>query len=150
MAAGAATTGTVLIAEDEILLALWVEDLVSELGCRIVGPAARLDDLLQLIEDFEVDVALLDVALAHGERVYPAVDLLRSRGIPFAFMTAYDAAGLDRAYAMETILRKPYSASDLRHCVRKLLERKRSGERLPRRGRSTSRSEVARPGMPAR
>jgi DNA-binding response OmpR family regulator len=87
---------------------------------------ARLDDLRQLIGHADIDAALLDVALVDGEKVYPAADLLRSRGIPFAFMTAYDRAGLDRSYAAEAILRKPCTAAEIRRCVRALLERRRS------------------------
>ena len=115
--------GTVLIAEDEVMLALWMEDLVAAQGCRILGPAASLEQLLKLIERSEPDVALLDVALMHGENVYPAADRLRERGIPFAFVTAYDAAGLDRDYAQEPVLRKPYTAGEVRRCVDRLLAR---------------------------
>jgi CheY-like chemotaxis protein len=114
---------TVLIAEDEILLALEIEDLAGALGCRIIGPVARLEHLLTLIDEAKFDAALLDVSLAHDEKVYPAADRLRARGIPFAFMTAYGPASLDGDYAQDPILRKPYSAADVEQCVLTLIEK---------------------------
>ena len=43
----------VLIAEDEFLLALEIEELVRGAGCRVVGPAAGVAELLALLDRLE-------------------------------------------------------------------------------------------------
>jgi len=95
---GARPAPTVLIAEDEFLLALEIEELVRGAGCRVVGPAAGVAELLALLDRTPCDLALLDVHLRHGEAVYAVADRLRALGIPFVFMTAYGEDGIDPRY----------------------------------------------------
>jgi CheY-like chemotaxis protein len=111
------STLTVLIAEDNLIPALEIEDIVRELGCEVVGPVGKLSEVMNLIETTQFDVALLDVELKNGEKVYPAADLLRSRGIPFAFFTAYDREVLGPKYAKETVVEKPFLRADLEKCL---------------------------------
>jgi CheY-like chemotaxis protein len=111
------STLTVLIAEDNLIPALEIEDIVRELGCEVVGPVGKLSEVMKLIETTQFDVALLDVELKNGEKVYPAADLLRSRGIPFAFFTAYDREVLGPKYAKETVVEKPFLRADLEKCL---------------------------------
>ena len=115
---------TILMAEDNLIPALEIEDIVRELGCRVVGPVAKLTDLMQLIETTDFDAALLDVELKGGEKVYPAADLLRRRGIPFAFFTAYDRDVLGPKYAGDTVIEKPFARADLEKCVLDWIEAK--------------------------
>ena len=49
---------------------------------------------------------MLDVNLA-GQPIYPVADILASRGIPFVFVTGYNAEGIDRRYAHVPVLEKP-------------------------------------------
>src|SRR5712691_859774 len=106
-AAGAAPT--VLIAEDEFLLALEIEELLRGMGCRVVGPAAGVSELLALIERTPCDLAFLDVHLRHDETVYDVVDRRRTRGIPFGSKTAYGEEGIDPRDADARVLCKPFS-----------------------------------------
>jgi CheY-like chemotaxis protein len=82
----------VLVVEDEMLLALDLEEGLRDLGCVVVGPAGTLRSALRLIETETVDAAILDVNLA-GERVFPVARRLAEQGIPFVFATAYADAG---------------------------------------------------------
>lgn len=111
------STLTVLIAEDNLIPALEIEDIVRELGCEVVGPVGKLSEVMKLIETTQFDAALLDVELKNGEKVYPAADLLRSRGIPFAFFTAYDREVLGPKYANEILVEKPFLRADLEKCL---------------------------------
>lgn len=111
------STLTVLIAEDNLIPALEIEDIVRELGCQVVGPVGKLSEVMKLIETTRIDAALLDVELKDGEKVYPAADLLRSRGIPFAFFTAYDREVLGPKYANEILVQKPFLRAELEKCV---------------------------------
>jgi CheY-like chemotaxis protein len=110
-------TLTVLIAEDNLIPALEIEDIVRDLGCGVVGPVGKLSEVMKLIETVPFDAALLDVELKNGEKVYPAADLLRARGIPFAFFTAYDREVLGPKYANEILVEKPFLRADLEKCL---------------------------------
>ena len=70
----------VLVVEDEMMIALMIQDMLEELGCEVVGPAARIEAALALADGEDVAAALLDVNLA-GERVYPVADRLQQRGV---------------------------------------------------------------------
>lgn len=100
----------VLVVEDEMLLALDLEEGLRDAGCEVVGPAGSLRSALRLAENSEIDAAILDVNLA-GERVFPVAQILTERGIPFVFATAY--AGSDELYPLEVRdvprLSKPYT-----------------------------------------
>jgi CheY-like chemotaxis protein len=108
---------TVLIAEDNLIPALEIEDIVRDLGCQVVGPVGKLSEVMKLIETTQFDAALLDVELKNGEKVYPAADLLRSRGIPFAFFTAYDREVLGPKYANDIVVEKPFLRAELEKCL---------------------------------
>ncbi len=85
----------VLVVEDELLVALLLEDMLAEAGCVVVGPFARVRDALAAARAEAVDVALLDVNVA-GERVFPVAHALEERGVPFLFLTGYGEAALPR------------------------------------------------------
>ena len=78
----------VLIVEDEMMVSMLIEDMLSDLGCIVVGPAARLDEAIELVNAGGIDCAVLDVNLG-GQPIFPLADLLREKGRPFAFATGY-------------------------------------------------------------
>ncbi len=95
-----------LIAEDEALVAIMMEDLAVELGWSVVGPFAKAADALAAAKDDDIQAALLDVNLG-GESVYAVADALTARGVPFVFTTGYGAESIDRRFASTPILQKP-------------------------------------------
>ncbi|MCB5175863.1 MULTISPECIES: response regulator [Microvirga] len=97
----------VLIVEDEAMISMLIEDMVLDLGCDIVGPAARLDQALTLALQAEIDVGLLDINV-DGSVVFPVADVLRFRGIPFIFSTGYDARTLPERFKGTPTLTKPF------------------------------------------
>lgn len=102
----------ILIAEDEAITSMMIEDVVLGLGCTVVGPAGRLRDALRLAAEGELDGAVLDVNL-NGEPIYPVAETLAARQVPFVFLTGYGAAGLDSAHAHRRVLQKPFRAAEL-------------------------------------
>jgi CheY-like chemotaxis protein len=106
----------VLVVEDEALVALQLEDMLSDLGCAVVGPAARVGQALELLRAQKVDAAVLDLNVA-GELVYPVADALASQGIPFLFATGYGAAGLTEGYRSRPVLQKPFLLTELRKAM---------------------------------
>ena len=103
----------VLVVEDEMMIAMLVEDMLADLGCSVVGPAHGLQAAMALAEDStDLDAALLDVNLA-GQPVFAVADVLRSRNVPIIFCTGYGDAGLREADRGAPVLQKPYRARDL-------------------------------------
>jgi DNA-binding response OmpR family regulator len=80
---------SVLIVEDEFLIAMQLQTLCEDLGWRVIGPVATVKGALQILEDELPTVALLDVNLGK-ELVTPVAEVLKARGVPFALATAYD------------------------------------------------------------
>lgn len=110
----------ILIVEDEFLVALHLEDLLTELGHRVVGSARRFNEALELARRSEIDFAVLDINLA-GTQSFPIADVLRQRGIPFVFATGYGAEGLADRYRAETALPKPYDTAELAQAIARAL-----------------------------
>jgi CheY-like chemotaxis protein len=102
----------VLVVEDEMMVSMLIEDMLTDLGCIVVGPAARLDEALELAKTSELDCAVLDVNLG-GQPIFPLADLLREQGRPFAFATGYGDAGVREADRGAPVLQKPFREGDL-------------------------------------
>ena len=102
----------ILVVEDEMMIAMLVEDMLDELGCQIVGPANAVDTALALADEDGLDAAILDVNL-NGQPVFSIADRLKARGVPFIFSTGYGEAGLREADRGVPVLQKPFRAGDL-------------------------------------
>lgn len=101
----------VLLAEDEMFVAMMVEDRLEASGYRVTK-AARLSQALELAEAEPFDAAILDINLA-GENSYPVADVLRARGIPFVFSSGYEGVSIPEAYRNELVVQKPYDTRRL-------------------------------------
>lgn len=102
----------ILIVEDEMLVAMNIEDMLLDLGHEVAGLASRLEPALQLAREGDFDLAMLDVNLA-GQPSFPVADLLAERGIPFFFATGYGVKGIADQYRSFFVLQKPFRARDL-------------------------------------
>ncbi|MBM1172232.1 response regulator [Microvirga arabica] len=97
----------VLIVEDEAAISILMEDMLSNLGIEIVGPASRLDPALQLAREADLDAAIVDINIG-GVQSYPVADVLCSRGIPVIFATGYGSSVLPERFKSCPILQKPF------------------------------------------
>jgi CheY-like chemotaxis protein len=97
----------VLVVEDEAMIALLIESVLDEAGCRIVGPMADADAALAAIRSERVDAALLDICLS-GARSYPIADALVARGVPFAFVSGLALTDMPPAYRNRPHVTKPF------------------------------------------
>ena len=102
----------ILVVEDEMMLAMLMEDLLEVFGCKLVGPAASIAHALLLISTEAIDGAMLDLNLA-GHAVYPVADELARLGIPFIFVTGYANQELEGDYNDRPRLPKPFRRLDL-------------------------------------
>jgi len=114
----------VLVVEDEALVSMLLEDMLSDLGCEIVGPIMRLAEALAAAEDTAqaMDIAILDVNLA-GERSFPVAEALERRGCLFVLATGYDDAGIDERWRNRPMLRKPFLPHQLEQALQDAMAR---------------------------
>ncbi len=99
---------TILVLEDEYLVALDVSETIEQWGGQVAGPVGRLSQAFVLLESNGLDGAVLDVSL-DGDTSYPLADALAEKGIPFLFMTGYGSATLPERFAEKPRLTKPFS-----------------------------------------
>ena len=103
----------VLVVEDNLLLAEVTKFLLEDSGCRVVGPAGWLERGLELAGHEPLDGAILDINL-HGEMSFPIAEVLRTRGVPFVFVTGYeDRSIVPMAYRSAPRLDKPVADEHL-------------------------------------
>lgn len=80
---------TVLLVEDEYIIAMELKAILEAHGWRVLGPSARVAHALAVLETEHPTVALLDVDIA-GELVTPVAEYLKAARVPFALASAYD------------------------------------------------------------
>tara|TARA_R110000787_G_scaffold269107_1_gene375796 strand:+ start:642 stop:1040 length:399 start_codon:yes stop_codon:yes gene_type:complete len=115
----------ILIVEDEILIAMDLEDMVAEMGGTAIASAYNIQTAIRLAESIEADAAILDVDVA-GQLVFPVADILAARGIPFLFNTGHSAEDVLRArYQSAPICRKPTLPRQLKMALQQLLHSQR-------------------------
>jgi DNA-binding response OmpR family regulator len=102
----------VFVVEDEMTIALMIEDMLLDLGHRIAGLAMRLSPAMDMARTVEADVAVLDVNL-DGHRSFPIAAILRERGVPVLFATGYGARGLEPPFESNPVIQKPFDVRDL-------------------------------------
>lgn len=110
----------ILVVEDEVLLAMHLEDLLIAMGHEVVGPATRIPEALEFARQADLDFAVLDVNVA-GSQSFPVADVLLIRSIPFVFATGYGAEGFLDTYRDHPTLRKPYEPRELQRAIERAL-----------------------------
>ena len=106
----------VLAVVDESLVAMWLEDLLTDLGCLVVGPANSVNAALALLDQQSVDAAVLDINIA-GEKVFPVADRLSALNVPFVFATGYGVSGVQEPHAHRPVIQKPYTMGTLQRAL---------------------------------
>src|SRR5262245_2060901 len=99
----------VLILEDEILLALDIEDILRSAGCPHVAPVGTVADALDFVAAWHPDVAILDLNV-HGEKSFPVADALDDAGIPFVIVSGHSRTILPERHANRPFVGKPYTS----------------------------------------
>jgi DNA-binding response OmpR family regulator len=105
-----------LIVEDEFLIAVDLEDMLSRLGF-IVSSARDTAASLEHIRLHRFDAALLDSRLG-GLPTAPVADALSEAGIPFVIMSGLETTARLRGVPL---LSKPFSFDQLAYCMTDLL-----------------------------
>ena len=98
--------GSVMLVEDEAIVALAVNDSLTDMGFSVIGPFSRVSDACRALQDNQVDAAILDINL-DGEMVYSLAEMLTARKIPFVFATGYGAESIEARFEHIPVLQKP-------------------------------------------
>jgi CheY-like chemotaxis protein len=86
----AQSRASVLIIEDEPIIAMELEILVAELGHEIVGNATTRDEAIAMFHETRPGLVLADIQLADGSSGIDAVkDILDTTDVPVIFITAF-------------------------------------------------------------
>ena len=112
----------VLVVEDEMMIAMLIEDMLDEFGCKLVGPATNVPRALELIAKENVEIAVLDLNLG-GQDTYAIAEALQQKNVPFIFATGYGSTGVRQEYGNRRVLQKPFQARDLENALAEALAR---------------------------
>lgn len=112
---------TILVVEDEPLIALDIATILEDAGAGVIGPFGTLASAVAVIEQYDhsapLSGAVLDVNLGKDTSV-PIARLLHARGIPFVFHTGVNSgtAALLRDFDAPVIC-KPSTGANLTSIV---------------------------------
>ncbi|MGH6890412.1 MAG: response regulator [Rhizomicrobium sp.] len=114
------TAARILVAEDEFLVWLALEQDLREAGYDVLGPFASLGETREAIAREAVDLALLDINMS-GEMAWPAADALIAKNVPVILLSGYGESGLPERYRALPRLAKPFDPQRLIDEIRRLL-----------------------------
>lgn len=113
----------VMLLEDQLLIALDVEEMLGAMGFQNVTTVSSVAHALRHLQMSPPDLAVLDVNLGSDTSI-PVAEELQRRGIPFVFATGYgDGATIPEHLRQTAIVRKPYSEESLRAELSKTLRK---------------------------
>ena len=110
----------VLLIEDDVLIALLVEQVLIECGCECVGPVTHLGEALICAKTAEVDLAFLNLII-HGTYAYEVAETLALRGIPFSFISGVPRSGLAKKWSKIPYIEKPFGEEKIYQMLLTLL-----------------------------
>lgn len=112
----------VLLIEDNIILALYAEDLLKQLGAKKVFTVSTVVTATQTIEIEDIDFAVLDINLGADNTLVFAkkISLL---SIPFVFASGFDEPfNLDHSLSSVLTVKKPYDKEKLANAIMQTLD----------------------------
>lgn len=101
-------TRSILIVEDEPLIAMMLEDFLLSLGHEVRATCESVGEALKAVQNGDFDVAILDVNLK-GENVWPVAAELRDREIPFILASGGHVDPPPAEFAGVPMIDKPYT-----------------------------------------
>lgn len=105
---------TVLLVEDNVIIALDAEHMLRQIGVADIVVAGGVTSALTALDRQRIDFAVLDINLG-DETSVPVAEELLDRGIPFAFASGYgDPNLLSETLRDAPLITKPYTETNLR------------------------------------
>ena len=110
----------VLVIEDETLILMMIEVMLSDLGCEAITAAATVDKALALIDAHAFDAAMLDMNM-NGHPSHPVAEALVARGVPFVYCTGNNSHKWMDVSHDQPVLKKPFKHEQLVETLTRLL-----------------------------
>jgi DNA-binding response OmpR family regulator len=111
---------SILIVEDEPLIALDIRDTVEAAGFKLVDDASKLDEALVVLENKTFHAVILDANL-NGLSALPIAKELNRRHIPFVVLSGYSQSQQPTEMRAAPFIAKPFNPTLLVSCLCKLL-----------------------------
>jgi DNA-binding NtrC family response regulator len=111
----------VLVIDDEPLIGLSVEMMLSDNGFDCVGVIGSLDEALAFVNSQDCDAAILDLNLS-GASSAPVAAALQAAGVPVVVVSGYSAQK-QLCFSDAEFVQKPFSARQLLGALNRALER---------------------------
>jgi DNA-binding response OmpR family regulator len=97
----------VLIVEDEMLVAMTLEDALTDAGFEVIGIAARADKVANVLNGAKPDAVVMDLNLV-GTSGVPLLESLLALRIPVLVVSGYGRAGLPSHLRHVVVIGKPF------------------------------------------
>ena len=113
---------TILIVEDEAIIALDMKATLLDAGAGVAGPVRNVAEALDIISRMKLSAGVLDVRLG-TDAVWPVAEALVEKGVPFVFHTAHGEKDLKNpAWTGRPVIQKPATARQLVNAIVSLLK----------------------------
>src|SRR6202167_2097463 len=116
MATDEKTGKRVLVVEDELMIRMLLEGMLTDLGYTVAAEAGSIEEAVALAKEREFDIAILDVNL-NGKPITPVAEILNARGVPFVFASGYGQRGVPEAFRQSPTLQKPFQIEALAQAI---------------------------------
>jgi CheY-like chemotaxis protein len=116
----------ILVAEDELLVAMVLEDTIIEAGGMVLGPVTSVLEAMSLLQAAKanggISAAVINLRLGQQSTTKLA-DALTEQGVPFIYATGYNSHSDIDAHQEAMVLDKPYTTTGLLQALEGLLSR---------------------------
>nr|WP_294846193.1 response regulator [uncultured Sphingomonas sp.] len=114
------STRSILIVEDEPLIAMMLEDYILSLGYEVSGSCDSVPAALEAVGQRSFDLAILDVNLK-GDLVWPVASALKDKGVPFILATGGHVDAPPSEFADAPLIEKPYTIDRVSPVIEEVL-----------------------------
>ena len=109
----------ILIVEDEAIIALMLEEILSLRGHEVMEVARTAGMAYSIVDRCRPDLALLDIRLADGSSGVDVAYRLKQTGVPSIFMTGSLKDAEDNRDAVVACIAKPFDQRDIERAIRR-------------------------------
>lgn len=104
---------TVMIVEDNMVVATMLEAMVHKMGHTVIGPCVSQEDAFAAIADQTPSHAVLDINLGGDVTSFAVAEVLQERGVTIAFSSAYSQYVIPASLSAVPLMPKPIKQAEL-------------------------------------
>jgi len=112
---------SILVVEDDAVMALGLTKILEDAGYRVIGPAATVAAAHACMAENRIDAALMDVNLGGDARAFPLAEVLVALRVPFAFLSGHPRELMPPHLHDRPFVAKPYGEAEIIALAKRLL-----------------------------